>query len=74
MTHDVITQAGNRPAVLVPMAREVAVTKRGKPCYVWLPGYLVRFEGRDIYPPVSHNEAYALAREMGATSITVQRA
>lgn len=56
---------------LKPMQREVACMRHGKPSYRWAPGYIVSHEGKDEYPPVSRNEAYDRARELGATRIVI---
>lgn len=58
---------------LRPMQREVGAPRNGRPGYRWAPGYLViRPDGTEEHPPVSRSEAYARARELGATRIEVE--
>lgn len=58
---------------LVPQKRELGT---GKPGYRWGSGYLVPSfpSGNLMYPPVSRNEAFALARKaFGQTAIVIAR-
>lgn len=50
------------------MQREVPAPRNGRPGYRWAPGYIVNGE----YPPVSRNEAYSRAREIGGPKVKVQ--
>lgn len=54
------------------MPLEVPAPRRGRPGYRWAQGYVVRIDdGPEQFPPVLRREAYRLAREAGATSITI---
>lgn len=60
------------PVTLRRMRIEVPCLKRGRPSYRWTQGYIVRVgDGPEMFPPVLRREAYCMAREAGATSVTI---
>lgn len=74
MTHATHTTRATRAthATLRRMLIEVPTLRRGRPSYRWAQGYVVRIgDGPEQFPPVLRREAYRLAREAGATSITI---
>ena len=69
---DDVIEPRNVIVMLRPMRREVAHVRNGRPGYRWAPGYVVvKPDGTEEYPPVSRTEAYARARELGATQVNI---
>ena len=58
--------------VLQQTRHEVACTVRGRPSYRWSNHYIVCRNGVREFPPLPRAQAYARARELGATSIEVK--
>lgn len=51
---------------------EVGAQRNGRPSYRWTTGYFVRIgDGPEMHPPVRRREAYQMARDAGATRVTV---
>lgn len=51
---------------------EVPAPRHGRPGYRWAQGYVVRIgNGPEMFPPVLRAEAYRMAREAGATSVSI---
>ncbi len=63
-----------RVVYLKRMPYEVPGTVNGRPGYTWREGYVVinPTTGGEEYPPVSRGEAYARARELGATQVFIK--
>jgi len=43
---------------------EVVTLRKGRPCYRWVPGYVVVVNGRTWVPPLRRRDAYALVRNL----------
>lgn len=58
------------------MQMEVPCTKRGRPSYKWVVGYLVQepTTGHWIYPPVRYREMVKMCRDMGHATIELDGA
>lgn len=68
---DDVCEARNVVVMLRPMRAEVGT---GKPGYRWAMRYLVvRPDGTEEHPPVTRSEAYARARELGATQVNIMQ-
>lgn len=66
-----------KPEVIVKLERTrvevgTATPRRPRPGYRWASAYhVIRPDGTKEYPPLRRAEAYARARELGATKIEV---
>lgn len=58
--------------ILKQVRHEVGCTVRGRPSYRWSYRYIVCRGEAQEFPPVTRSEAYARARELGATNIEVR--
>lgn len=70
-----VLQGSPAGAVVATLRRtriEVGAPRNWRPGYRWTTGYFVRIgDGQELHPPVQRREAYQIARDAGATKITV---
>lgn len=71
---DDVCEAHHVIVMLRPMRHEVGAPRNRKPGYRWATRYVVvKPDGIEEFPPVTRTEAYARARELGATQINIMQ-